>query len=394
MSVGLLIIGMAMPWLVIALMAALGSWIAFQLIHQNGRLFARLESLEQRLGSLAPAAAAVPAPPSQPAVGPPPGLAVGSPAPAFELPDLTGGRRALTDFRGRRLLVIFFNPSCGFCSRMAPEIAALPVDGAGGQPLPLVITTGNREANRKLVAEHGIRCPVLLQEAGTRGADGEVASRYQCHGTPMGYVVGEQGHIASELAVGAPALLALAAAPAAPPAHENGRDPLGGKRSLEESRIARDGLATGTAAPEFRLPLLHGGELSLADYRGRPVLLVFSDPNCGPCDQLAPRLEQLARRSPGIQVLMVSRGDPDANRTKAAEHGLTFPIVLQRQWEISREYAMFSTPVGYWIDEKGAIASDIAVGVEPILALLAEPLLPTNGKRPAMRREKTAGRRP
>jgi thiol-disulfide isomerase/thioredoxin len=117
------------------------------------------------------------------------------------------------------------------------------------------------------------------------------------------------------------------------------------------------------------------------------VLLVFSDPNCGPCDQLAPQLEQLARRSAGIQVLMVSKGQErsdarwEANRAKAAQHGLTFPIVLQQQWEVSKAYAKFATPIGYLIDADGIIAKEIAIGVEPILALLAPPAVaPTNGK--------------
>src|SRR5437660_1290815 len=84
-------------------------------------------------------------------------------SPAFALPDLNGSRQSLADFRGRRLLVIFFNPRCGFCTRMVPDIAALPIDGANGAPLPLVVTTGEVEENRQLVAEHGIRCPVLIQ---------------------------------------------------------------------------------------------------------------------------------------------------------------------------------------------------------------------------------------
>jgi peroxiredoxin len=111
------------------------------------------------------------------------------------------------------------------------------------------------------------------------------------------------------------------------------------------------------------------------------VLLVFSDPSCGPCDQLAPQLEQLTRRSAGIQVLMVSKGEAEANRAKAAQHGLTFPIVLQQQWEASKQYAKFATPIGYLIDEEGIIAKEIAIGVEPILALLSPPAIaPSNGK--------------
>src|SRR5437899_2515977 len=107
------------------------------------------------------------------------------------------------------------------------------------------------------------------------------------------------------------------------------------KRSLARSRIKRAGLKAGTPAPDFQLPCLHATERSLRDFRGRPVLLVFSDPHCGPCQILAPHLEKFHRAHPEIQLLMISRGEPQENRRKAKEHGLTFPIVLQQRWEIS-----------------------------------------------------------
>jgi hypothetical protein len=51
---------------------------------------------------------------------------------------------------------------------------------------------------------------------------------------------------------------------------------------------------------------------------------------------------------------------------------------------------MFATPIGYLIDERGIIARDVAVGVEPILALANEPVRAAfvdqpspNGKEPA-----------
>ena len=160
----------------------------------------------------------------------------------------------------------------------------------------------------------------------------------------------------------------------------NGAAALGGKRSLADSKIPRNGLAAGTPAPGFTLPRLDGGELSLEAYRGRPVLLVISDPHCGPCDQLAPQLERQHRRGAAVPVLIVSRGEEAANRAKVSEHGLTFPVALQRQWEISRQYGMFATPIAYLIDAKGVIAAEVAVGVEPILALLSRAVASTNGK--------------
>ena len=143
-----------------------------------------------------------------------------------------------------------------------------------------------------------------------------------------------------------------------------------GNRSLARSRIKRDGLKAGTPAPEFRLPRLDGGELELKELRGKRVFLVFSDPHCGPCATVAPELQKFHREHPETVVLMISRGEPKENRAKVKEHGLSFPIVLQQRWEISRRYAMFATPVAYVIDENGDIARDVAVGVEPILALM------------------------
>src|SRR6266487_1129876 len=95
-----------------------------------------------------------------------------------------------------------------------------------------------------------------------------------------------------------------------------------GNRSLARSKIKRDGLKAGTPAPDFRLPRLDGGELSLAELRGRRVLLVFSDPHCGPCQVLAPQLEKFHREHAEIFVVMISRGEPNENRAKVKEHRL------------------------------------------------------------------------
>ena len=143
-----------------------------------------------------------------------------------------------------------------------------------------------------------------------------------------------------------------------------------GNRSLAESQINRSGLSDGTPAPNFNLPSLDGKNVSLRQFLGRRVLLVFSDPSCGPCNSLSPRLERLSRRTPDIQIVMVSRGDIAVNMAKAAQHDLTFPVVLQRRWEVSRHFEMFATPIAYYIDQQGIIRGNIAVGPEQILRLL------------------------
>jgi peroxiredoxin len=357
-----------LPWLLIAV----GTWLGYQLVLQNGRILLRLEAIERQLGARAPAQRPEPA-----------GLPVGTVAPDFELPDLLGTRHKLSEYRGKDVLLIFFNPKCGFCTKMAGDLAALPVAGGDGRAVPVIVTSGDVDENRALVEKYGIHCVVLWQE------QMEVASQFCAPGTPMGYRIDAAGRIASELAVGADALIRLAGATAPGPSvsiasgnaaahHGHQPDP-----SLARSRLNRSGLKAGAIAPDFRLPRLGGGELTLNELRGRRVLLVFSDPECVPCEELAPRLEELHLRRRDLQVVVVSRREIDANRAKAAKLGLSFPIVLQRQWEISREYGMFATPIGYLIDEQGIIVRDVAVGVEPILALAGEPARATNESEPS-----------
>jgi peroxiredoxin len=177
-----------------------------------------------------------------------------------------------------------------------------------------------------------------------------------------------------ELEFGEPyARLPNAAAETSAASDDDGRAARFGNRSLARSKINRDGLKAGTPAPDFRLPRLDGrGELSLSELLGRRVLLVFSSPSCGPCNELVPQLEEFHREHPEFELVMISKGEPKENRAKAKEQELTFPVVLQQHWEISRLYAMFATPIAYLIDESGIIIQDVAAGVEPIRALLRE----------------------
>ena len=169
-----------------------------------------------------------------------PGLPIGSVAPDFELRDLAGERRSLSQFSDRRVLLIFFNPQCGFCIKMAPALGALARRGNNKQPMPLVITTGDPEFNRRFFQEHEIRCPVLLQD------NSEVAARFQAHGTPTGYLIEKEGIVGSELAMGEDALLSLCS-------RDEDRAEIAGKgnKSLADSRLNRSGLKAGTVAPGF-----------------------------------------------------------------------------------------------------------------------------------------------
>jgi len=134
------------------------------------------------------------------AAGQPARAQVGDLAPAFTLPNLNGKTVNLSDFRSNKTLVLFWNPGCGFCQQMLADLKAWEAEPPQGAPKLLVVSTGGAEANQAL----GIRSPVLLDEGFTIGP------RFGIHGTPMAVLVDVEGKIASEVAAGAPDVLALA----------------------------------------------------------------------------------------------------------------------------------------------------------------------------------------
>lgn len=128
------------------------------------------------------------------------GLAIGVEAPAVELPALDGGSVALAELRGRDTLLLFWNPSCGYCREMHEDLIAWEQTANGVTPRLVVLSSGDREST----AAEGFRSTVLLDSEFVAG------SAFGAGGTPMAVLVGADGRLASGVVAGADAVLALA----------------------------------------------------------------------------------------------------------------------------------------------------------------------------------------
>lgn len=133
------------------------------------------------------------------------------------------------------------------------------------------------------------------------------------------------------------------------------------------------GLPVGTVAPPFQLPGVYGESLTLDSLRaaGKPVLLVFADPDCGPCNALLPEIGRWQRVHAGnVTIAIVSRGPRDANRAKSEEHGLT-NVLLQDGRKVSEAYLENATPSAVLVRPDGTIGSPMAGGADAIRSLVS-----------------------
>lgn len=121
---------------------------------------------------------------------------VGQPAPDFTLQDLDGDTFRLSDFKGKTVVLEWFNPGCPYV-RLSHTKASLrgAADRAREDGVVwLAINSGaeglqgaGREANREAKARFGMSYPILLDESG------DVGRRYGAKHTPHMFVINEGG---------------------------------------------------------------------------------------------------------------------------------------------------------------------------------------------------------
>ena len=119
------------------------------------------------------------------------------------------------------------------------------------------------------------------------------------------------------------------------------------------------GVDIGSAAPSPELPLLDGkGSASLADYRGRWVLVNFWASWCGPCRDESPTLQRFQKRYGGSRftVLGVDTRDLSGDGTSfVREFGLTYPQLRDGDGDAAHDYGTTGVPENFLVDPSGRL---------------------------------------
>ncbi len=161
-------------------------------------------------------------------------------------------------------------------------------------------------------------------------------------------------------------------------------------------RLAEDKFQIGELAPDFELPDSNGTMRKLSDFRGKPLLLVFTRiftdkifcPLCFPhLNNLKNDYAQFLEK--GANVVVVSSTNLDMTRQIVAEQQYPFVMLSDSEWRVFKQYGLGAAlgaplPAQFLLDKNGAIRfkyiSGLSLGdqlpVHPenahMLALLAE----------------------
>lgn len=132
----------------------------------------------------------------------------------------------------------------------------------------------------------------------------------------------------------------------------------------------------GDVVPAFDLPTVHGERVSRDTLlaTGRPLLLVFAEPRCGPCYEVLPDLGGWQRvYGDQLSIAVISTGDLQVNRAMTSEYGIR-PVLLQQAHELVDALELAQEPAAVLVQPNGRISAGPRYGTRAIRQLVADTL--------------------
>jgi thiol-disulfide isomerase/thioredoxin/uncharacterized membrane protein YphA (DoxX/SURF4 family) len=148
------------------------------------------------------------------------------------------------------------------------------------------------------------------------------------------------------------------------------------RRLAAKTAATPQGLPLHAVAPAFELNAYAGGTTSLAQLLayGNPLLLIFTNPNCGPCVYLFQEIKEWQQsHSEQLTIALISVGTIKENFVNVARNGLG-QVLLQQEREVAEKYGANVTPTAVVVNSSGKIASKLAAGADEIRTLLGSVL--------------------
>jgi thiol-disulfide isomerase/thioredoxin len=128
--------------------------------------------------------------------------------------------------------------------------------------------------------------------------------------------------------------------------------------------------ALGKPAADFQLVDPDGRLLTLADYRGQPVLVNFWATWCVPCRREVPDFVQLqAEWGDSVQIVGVNLQERAVTVSQfAADFQMNYPLALDLDGEVTKAYRLTGLPETFFVDSAGILRDHRIGAVEPEIA--------------------------
>jgi len=114
----------------------------------------------------------------------------------------------------------------------------------------------------------------------------------------------------------------------------------------------------GDQAPDFVLEDMNGNNVQLSDLKGKGVFLNFWGTWCKPCEKEMPYMDKQYShfKNLGVEILAVNIGESDiAIESFVNRHGLTFPILKDKDRAVTEAYDITPIPTTFLIDKNGKV---------------------------------------
>ncbi len=121
--------------------------------------------------------------------------------------------------------------------------------------------------------------------------------------------------------------------------------------------------AVSKQADSFSLNDLSGKKVLLAEQKGKVVVLNFFATWCPPCKQEMPSVQRLFNKMKGkkfaLLAVSVDRTSTDSLKKFMKENGYTFPVLHDKEGQVSNMYGVMGIPTTLIINKKGEIVDKV-----------------------------------
>ena len=124
----------------------------------------------------------------------------------------------------------------------------------------------------------------------------------------------------------------------------------------------------GQAAPPLVVTALDGSSIDLAEYRGKPVWLVFTGTYCPPCRDEYPLMNGFAIRYAEADLVVLAvhvKEDAASVQPFVDALNVTFPVALDPDGSRASTWDAVALPVHYWIGTDGVVREAALGGIGP-----------------------------